>query len=58
MMGTSLAALFGIVFAYSRSSLAGSNNKAKALILAAIMFFVLFLVRSGLKVSCKSTGSR
>lgn len=42
MMGTSLAALFGIVFAYSRSSLAGSNNKAKALILAAIMFFVLF----------------
>jgi predicted cobalt transporter CbtA len=44
IMGTSVAALFGIVFAYSRNSLAGSNNKAKALILAAIMFFVIFLV--------------
>jgi predicted cobalt transporter CbtA len=43
-LGTSIAALFGIVFAYSRSSLPGSNNKKKALILAGIMWFVLFLV--------------
>jgi len=43
-MGSSLAALFGIVFTYSSNSLPGSNNKEKALILAAIMFFVLFLV--------------
>jgi predicted cobalt transporter CbtA len=44
VLGTSLAPLFGVVFAYSRSSLAGSNNKKKALILAGLMFFVLFLV--------------
>ncbi|MDQ3888443.1 MAG: CbtA family protein [Thermoproteota archaeon] len=43
-MGTSIAALFGIVFAYSRKSIPGSNNKRKALILAGIMWFVLFLV--------------
>ena len=44
ILGTSLAALFGVVFAYSRSSLPGSNNKKKALILAGIMWFVLFLI--------------
>jgi predicted cobalt transporter CbtA len=44
IMGSSLAALFGIVFTYSSNTLPGSNNKEKALILAAIMFFVLFLV--------------
>ena len=44
VLGISLASLFGVVFAYSRSSLAGSNNKKKALILAGLMFFVLFLV--------------
>ena len=44
MLGTSLASLFGVVFAYSRSSLPASNNKKKALILAGLMFFVLFLV--------------
>ena len=44
VLGTSLASLFGVVFVYSRSSLAGSNNKKKALILAGLMFFVLFLV--------------
>ena len=42
IMGTSLGALFGIVFAYSNNTLPGPNNKARALILAAIMFFVLF----------------
>ncbi|MGA9169321.1 MAG: CbtA family protein [Nitrososphaeraceae archaeon] len=44
MLGTSLASLFGVVFAYSRSSLPASNNKKKALILAGLMFFVLVLV--------------
>ena len=43
-LGTSIGALFGVVFAYSRSSLPGSNNKKKALILAGIMWFVLFLI--------------
>ena len=44
VLGISLASLFGVVFAYSRSSLPGSNNKKKALILAGLMFFVPFLV--------------
>lgn len=44
IMGTSLAALFGVVFAYSRNSLPGSDNEKKALILAGVMFLVLFLV--------------
>lgn len=44
VLGISLASLFGVVFAYSRSSLPASNNKKKALILAGLMFFVLFLV--------------
>jgi predicted cobalt transporter CbtA len=44
ILGTSIAALFGIVFAYSRKSIPGASNKKKALILAAIMWFVLFLV--------------
>ena len=42
--GISLASLFGVVFAYSRNSMPVSNNKTKALILASLMFFVLFLV--------------
>jgi predicted cobalt transporter CbtA len=44
MYGISLSALFGIVFGYSRRSLPGFNNKKKALFLATIMFFVLFLI--------------
>ena len=44
ILGTSIAALLGIVFAYSRKSIPGSSNKKKALILAGIMWFVLFLV--------------
>jgi predicted cobalt transporter CbtA len=44
ILGTSIAALFGIVFAYSRKSIPGSNNKKKALILAGIMWFVMFVV--------------
>jgi predicted cobalt transporter CbtA len=42
--GISLSALFGIVFVYGRRSLPGFDNKKKALFLAAIMFFVIFLI--------------
>lgn len=49
ILGISIAALFGIVFAYSRPLLLSNsnnnnNNVKKALILAGIMWFVLFLV--------------
>lgn len=44
ILGTSVGALFGIVFAYSRSSIPASNNKKKALVLAGAMFLVLFLL--------------
>ena len=44
MYGVSLSALFGIVFVYGRRSLPGFTNKNKALFLAAVMFFVIFLI--------------
>ena len=44
ILGISVSALFGIVFVCSRDSLPGSNNKKKGLILAGIMFSVLFLI--------------
>jgi len=44
ILGTSISALFGIAYIYSRDSLPGSNNKKKGLILAGIMFFVIFLI--------------
>lgn len=44
ILGLSIGSLFGIVFAYTRSSIPGSNNKKKALIVASIMWFVLFLM--------------
>src|SRR5215510_1528541 len=44
ILGTSISALFGIVYVYSRDSLPGSNNKKKGLLLAGIMFFVIFLI--------------
>lgn len=46
ILGMSLGALFGIVFVYSRSSilLHSNSNTKKALILAGIMWFVLFLI--------------
>jgi predicted cobalt transporter CbtA len=46
ILGTSIGALLGLVFVYARNSLPGSNNKKKGIILAGIMFFVLFLVPS------------
>src|SRR6185437_8372073 len=44
ILGLSLGSLFGIVFAYARNSIPGSSNKKKALLLAGVMWFVLFLV--------------
>jgi predicted cobalt transporter CbtA len=44
ILGLSIGSLFGIVFAYTRSSIPGANNKKKALIVAGIMWFVLFLI--------------
>ncbi len=42
--GISLGALFGIVFAYGRKSLPGNSNRKKALFLAGILWFVLYLM--------------
>lgn len=44
ILGLSIGSLFGIAFAYARGSLAGSSEKKKALLLAGIMWLVLFLV--------------
>ena len=44
ILGLSIGSLFGIVFAYARDSIPGSSNKKKALLLAGIMWFVLFLI--------------
>ena len=44
ILGLSIGSLFGIVFAYTHSSIPGSNNKKKALIVAGTMWFVLFLM--------------
>lgn len=44
ILGTSIGALFGLVFVYALNSLPGSSDLKKGLILAGIMFFVLFLV--------------
>ena len=44
ILGLSIGSLFGIVFAFTHNSVPGSNNKKKALIVAGIMWFVLFLI--------------
>jgi len=44
VLGLSIGALFGIVFAYARDSIPGSSNKKKALLLAGVMWLVLFMV--------------
>ena len=46
ILGLSIGSLYGIVFAYTRGSVSGTNNnnKKKALIVAGIMWLVLFLV--------------
>jgi predicted cobalt transporter CbtA len=44
VLGLSLGALFGLVFAYGRKMLPGSTNLKKALVLAGIMWVVLYVV--------------
>jgi len=42
--GAGLASLFGVIFIFARNKLPGKNNKRKALLLAAVMWFVLYFV--------------
>jgi len=44
ILGTSIGALFGIVYALSRNSLKGKNDLQKALVLAGIMWFTIYLI--------------
>jgi len=44
ILGTSIGALFGLVFAFSRNILPGNNDVKKALVLAGIMWFTMFLI--------------
>ncbi len=44
ILGTATGALFGLVFAYSRNSLPSQNDIKKALVLAAIMWAVLYFI--------------
>jgi predicted cobalt transporter CbtA len=44
ILGVSLGALFGVVFALTRNSIPGSNDKKKALILAGVMLLVIYIV--------------
>lgn len=44
ILGISIGPLFGLVFAYSRSSIPATNNMRRALILAGVMWLVLFIV--------------
>ena len=44
ILGTSVGALFGIVYGYSRTSLPGNNDVKKALVLAGIMWLVIFFI--------------
>ena len=44
ILGTSIGALFGIVFAYSKNSLPSGNNVKKALILAGLMWLTLYFI--------------
>jgi predicted cobalt transporter CbtA len=44
ILGLSYGALFGIVYAYTRKGLPGKSEIAKAVVLAGMMWFVLYLV--------------
>lgn len=44
ILGTSIGALFGIVFAYARNVLPGKNHIKKALVLSAIMWFTIYII--------------
>ena len=44
ILGTSIGALFGIVFALSRNSLPGNHDIKKALVLSGIMWITIYLI--------------
>ncbi|MBA4452610.1 MAG: CbtA family protein [Nitrosopumilaceae archaeon] len=44
VLGTSIGALFGIVFALSRNSLPGNNDVKKSLVLAGIMWVTIYFI--------------
>lgn len=44
ILGTSIGALFGIVFALSRNSLPGNNDLKKSITLAGIMWFTMYII--------------
>ncbi|MGI0010995.1 MAG: CbtA family protein [Nitrosopumilaceae archaeon] len=44
LLGLSIGALFGLVFAYSRHALPGNHDVKKALVLAGMMWFTLFFI--------------
>ncbi len=44
ILGTSVGALFGIVFALSRHSLPGNNDVKKTLVLAGVMWLTLYII--------------
>ena len=44
ILGISMGALFGIVFALSRNLLPGNNDVKKSIILAGVMWFTLYLI--------------
>lgn len=44
ILGTSIGALFGIVFALSRNALPGNNDVKKSLILAGVMWLTLYII--------------
>jgi len=44
ILGTSIGALYGIIFGYTRNILPGNNFVKKALVLAAIMWITLYLI--------------
>ncbi len=44
ILGTSVGALFGIIFALSRNSLPGNHDVKKSLFLAGIMWFTLYFI--------------
>ena len=44
ILGISVGALFGIIFALSRNSLPGNNDIKKALVLAGVMWFTIYFI--------------
>ena len=44
VLGTSIGALFGIVFALSKNSLPGNNDVKKSLVLAGIMWVTIYFI--------------